>query len=263
MTGVFSGSIDGTFLGKPSPHIEKWIKDYESPVRSYVQDGLVAMWDGIENAGFGVHEPMPLKWMDVSGHGFDMVVSQIVGTGEITFNDNHVLKEGYVTYPGMDTGIILVDGVHTIEACMTFVSFESQNRHSGVGAYPVAIVNNHKSPMYGQFSSPTYHYRRGFFRVDHEKYSGTFSHVQTGYSSDGNLNPTYFDGAPTISNVGGWYGSTTNRLYVTPITSSESLASPPASGVQRIYNVRVYSRALAADEVARNAAVDKKRFNVP
>lgn len=36
--------------------------------RNYVQSGLVAMWDGIENAGWGVHDGVERKWTElVSG----------------------------------------------------------------------------------------------------------------------------------------------------------------------------------------------------
>ena len=34
---------------------------------SYVQDGLIACWDGIENAGAGVHNPTTTVWKDVVG----------------------------------------------------------------------------------------------------------------------------------------------------------------------------------------------------
>ena len=37
----------------------------------YVQDGLVAMWDGIENAGWGVHDPNATTWKDLTGNGYD------------------------------------------------------------------------------------------------------------------------------------------------------------------------------------------------
>ncbi len=35
--------------------------------RSYVQDGLVAMWDGIENAGWGLHDNNATNWVDLVG----------------------------------------------------------------------------------------------------------------------------------------------------------------------------------------------------
>lgn len=36
--------------------------------RSYVNDGLIAMWDGIENAGWGVHDAAPTAWTDLIGN---------------------------------------------------------------------------------------------------------------------------------------------------------------------------------------------------
>ena len=34
---------------------------------NYVQDGLVACWDGIENAGKGVHDSEATVWTDIVG----------------------------------------------------------------------------------------------------------------------------------------------------------------------------------------------------
>ena len=36
---------------------------------SYIQKGLVACYDGIENAGAGVHDPNATMWVDLTGHG--------------------------------------------------------------------------------------------------------------------------------------------------------------------------------------------------
>ena len=41
--------------------------------KDYVQDGLIAMWDGIENAGWGVHDPNATVWKDLVG-GYDLTV---------------------------------------------------------------------------------------------------------------------------------------------------------------------------------------------
>jgi len=38
-----------------------------STARDYVQNGLVAMWDGIENAGWGVHDDGATAWVDLVG----------------------------------------------------------------------------------------------------------------------------------------------------------------------------------------------------
>lgn len=35
--------------------------------KSYVQDGLVCMWDGVENVGYGVHDGAATGWVDLVG----------------------------------------------------------------------------------------------------------------------------------------------------------------------------------------------------
>ena len=37
--------------------------------RDYVQDGLIAMWDGIENVGYGQHDDNATSWADLTGGG--------------------------------------------------------------------------------------------------------------------------------------------------------------------------------------------------
>ena len=46
--------------GAPTPSVPT--------ARDYVQTGLIAMWDGIENAGGGVHDASATRWlMDLDG----------------------------------------------------------------------------------------------------------------------------------------------------------------------------------------------------
>ena len=47
--------------------------------RSYVQKGLVACYDGIDNAGTGVHDPTAATWADLSGNGFDGTLAANLG----------------------------------------------------------------------------------------------------------------------------------------------------------------------------------------
>ena len=42
--------------------------------RSYIQKGLAACYDGVENAGAGVHDPHAATWVDLTGHGNDGTV---------------------------------------------------------------------------------------------------------------------------------------------------------------------------------------------
>lgn len=36
--------------------------------KSYVQDGLIAQWDGIENIGYGRHDGASIIWVDLIGN---------------------------------------------------------------------------------------------------------------------------------------------------------------------------------------------------
>ena len=49
---------------------------------SYIQDGLVAMYDGIDNAGRGVHDPNASAWVDLAGEQ-DMALHN----GDVYFTD--------------------------------------------------------------------------------------------------------------------------------------------------------------------------------
>ena len=45
--------------------------------KSYVQDGLLVHWDGIENVGRGLeHDNGATLWKDLSGNGLDMTIPQ-------------------------------------------------------------------------------------------------------------------------------------------------------------------------------------------
>ena len=47
--------------------------------QSYVAPGLVAQYDGIDNAGVGVHDDSAVTWVDLTGNGYDGTVTNAVG----------------------------------------------------------------------------------------------------------------------------------------------------------------------------------------
>ena len=66
---IYVGRIDGGAADAPryvTPRTP--IKgEARCSARDYVQDGLIAMWDGIENAGWGIHDPNATTWIDLIG----------------------------------------------------------------------------------------------------------------------------------------------------------------------------------------------------
>ena len=45
---------------------------------SYVQKGLKASYDGIDNAGTGTHDPAVRTWKDLTGNGYDGTLASTV-----------------------------------------------------------------------------------------------------------------------------------------------------------------------------------------
>ena len=68
---------------------------------SYIQKGLAACYDGVENAGAGVHDPNATTWVDLTGHGNDGTVDS-----GITWAAN-----GWVCTGGVDNPILMVAAV--------------------------------------------------------------------------------------------------------------------------------------------------------
>ena len=45
------------------------------PATAYIQDGLVVQYDGIENAGAGLHGDAITAWKDLTGNGHDLALN--------------------------------------------------------------------------------------------------------------------------------------------------------------------------------------------
>lgn len=73
-----------------------WTEDGPVPTaEDYVQDGLVSLWDCIENVGLGEHNPDSTEWIDlVAGRKFTQVAFEsdcacvVTGTGQRTCSFN-------------------------------------------------------------------------------------------------------------------------------------------------------------------------------
>ena len=62
--------------------------------KSYVQDGLIAMWDGIENVGWGRHEDSPAIWKNLVQNSVFPDFSVAAGK---TFNKDSLVVSGIGT----------------------------------------------------------------------------------------------------------------------------------------------------------------------
>ena len=203
--------------------------------KDYIQDGLVAMWDGIENAGWGVHDPDSTTWNDlVSGTPF--AVSGI----------------GYFT----------ADAFHSTNRIVGELDTTAMRTAIGTSVFTAEIVNSSSNFNVSIFmwGNP-----RAFTFTTLSNYAVRF------ISGDTIISQT----ASGMGQSTGVYGIARNGLQAKAYfrgvqlgaeTTCAAIGSPtlgmdiPAK--YAINSIRIYSRALTAEEIAHNYEIDKARFGL-
>ena len=211
--------------------------------KSYVQDGLIAMWDGIENAGFGTHDSSAATWKD------------LIGTLDLTPNrsahweSNGLASSSHIGYLANRNATINTIG--TIEVAFD-MSGETANN---AGRCLVKFSNSRALMGNGLFGlrsrgEPSIMMDSNINKLK-SKFGGAVVYGTT--AADDIL---YFNGEEqqTTSSGGNW--NLNSMTYV----GGDGGTSTSVIGV--CHCIRVYSRALTAAEVAADYAVDKARFNL-
>lgn len=223
--------------------------------RDYVQDGLVAMWDGIENAGFGVHDSTATVWKDLVG-SYDLML--LSGT---TWTENAAVA-------GSENGIarreteLDVSLFGTIEICANCRSAGQLMCNRSSASNSTHIGYDSIDPL-DRFAGMTYKRSDGTSNSKkitdsvYGEYSMTVSIVlnQSAYLENsyinGDMQSTTKEPYGHGSFGGGFtIGSSANGYF-------EHITGMLAN------SIRIYSRALTTEEISANYAVDKARFNLP
>jgi hypothetical protein len=223
--------------------------------KDYIQDGLVAMWDGIENAGWGVHNPNATTWVD------------LIGGKQLNFC---AFGENYstVTNASRTGNVFTLSTDFTLHGCIMNCNKLWRNwTMLGIGDTTTAGLQ--KGICLNGTDQADY-----FAAVVYRKaYSGTvLSGVSTGTSA----------GQAYSVDIAFYYASLEFSVFVNgvyigkgQISSGDWVLGDASVGIGtqfngyagmgsfRRYNILYYSRALTASEIARNYAIDKARFNLP
>ena len=218
--------------------------------RDYVQDGLIAMWDGID------HGNNPLIWRDISGNGFD--ATQRVETGW-SWTDKSYVSEGYSNgfRVPQTFSSALRDAVehHTVE--LVFKP-NSWRRQTIFGQY---YGNVGAGLSYEFYSRPqsfrAYYYAMPDYSV--EVWSSTEMQRRTvAVVCDGSGLSMYADG----EKLGQSYQPTANTIHegLSMIIGGENGRANMSIG-GALFCVRVYSRALTEEELKHHVKIDNERFN--
>ena len=218
--------------------------------RDYVQDGLIAMWDGID------HGDNPLIWRDLSGNGFD--ATQRVATGWSWTDKSYVGVEssnGFRVPQTFSSALREAVEHHTVELVFKPNSWRRQTIFGQYNGNVGAGLN------YEFYSRPqsfrAYYYALPDYSVG--AWSSTEMQRRTvAVVCDGSQLSIYVDGVktgqsnqPTAKTIHGGLSMI--------IGGENSRANMSIEGA--LFCVRAYSRALTEEELKRHTKIDNERFN--
>ena len=215
--------------------------------KDYVQDGLVAMWDGIENAGWGVHNPNAIAPVNLAT-GLTDSFSRENSSVSFTWGENFLsYSGGWIQFTNLNSAISTA--LQTNYKTYQFVGdFQPTNASEWPPSADIWSQNgsNQCAFQYRQGTRLAY-WDYNYASVDWDQYAPTVVR-------DGNSFLYYDKGKFSRTTTG------SNENYRPNISIR---CGKITSGTFKVHCIRLYSRALTADEIARNYAIDKARFNLP
>ena len=256
MLGARTAAFSGTSLRNP-----------------YVTNGLVAMWDGIWNGGvIGKHDgTMENRWIDCANGMEATTDCPGYGFGTLAFDGTYAVAERCLLCC-TEWGAI-ADALNSVNFTVEFV-----RGHDDARGYMLSELRNEETlEIWDNGNNSIYFRVLGYGNVGHMGNGVTVGYggvVESGaytlsssYSPDFSLAIRSYKNAvlkrstdstkePSLS-----YPSGTAPLGVIGVGNMDHISWCRFTG--RVAALRVYARALTADEIAANYAIDKARFNLP
>ena len=209
------------------------------PASSYIQDGLIAMYDGIENAGAGQHSNSATTWKDLVGSN-DLSLQ-----GNLGWGSKYFLFDGSSYFFKDATNI--ADPI-TVEVVAAFgnTGYISWFQYKGTKMVHVRTVS---SKMCACLTNTHVAHTYEFTNLVPSTISANYSNSQV--CQNGSLLSTTGAGARGVTSA------TDNMLVgVTYYYKYTSYFD------DKIYCIRLYSRVLTSEEIAFNHSIDVQRFGL-
>lgn len=217
----------------------------------YIQHGLFAYWDGIENESWGMHNPYAESWLDLVGgipatfrrtiswDGDALVVPTRNATCAVAIDDDDLMS-------------VVKGSEFTIEVVRT-ITDSKQAGYVTWGLFDQTVETWSKgqvdvsSSNYGSSSPDTawINIAPGYSFVTR---SGEYATASTSFVVRGGRLNSYYNGNPKNTKSGLDFSATTRMLL--------------GGAGCRIYAIRIYSRALSVGEIIENYQIDKERFGL-
>ena len=225
--------------------------------KDYVQDGLVAMWDGIENIGVGRHSDNASEWIDLTGNGRDM---QLINNAY--FNANSIVAEGNPVAEYTNT---IPLGQHITQEVVFKV--DSDVRDNTSSRTVIAIFGSTISYVGYKYCMTGFAYNRNNISK-----SGWMAKSDAIVQANSLYIPKTAICSTIIYSENNKLGAKPKRIIINGTAlvynatdgwannSQINLLGSTFSG--NIYAVRIYNRALTEDEISKNFELDKERFGL-
>lgn len=240
----------GTFVAGPvvarpvmGLHFYPWVYT----ARDYIQDGLVAMWDGIENAGWGQHEESPHSPVNlIDGQSLSINGDVEIGSNYFKFGAG---KWGYSTISDFASAVASKSFTVEIVAKNDKVSNAGIVSIGSRGVWLYADSSNNIQTL--NILSSTYTPSPSIQFKSSDVWHATIQ---------GGTTPQIIVNDRTISAQYGTQTSVSSSVfYIGSLQGNSSWSN----GNMWCSSVRLYSRNLTASEIAHNYNIDKWRFNLP
>ena len=221
--------------------------------RDYVQDGLIAVWDGID------HGNDPLIWRDLSGNGYD-ATQRVANAGWRWDGD---------CYRGT------LRNSHGFRAPQALVDFFRSNITNHTVEIVYRPTASSRETILGQYSGSAVG-----LNIEYAPHLAGYFRVYWGASPDFNSPAWKTLGMVRMTTTmlcngtncqiyeNGAYKAqaaqpNVDRVGVQSLIIGGENSRPNMSICGELCIVRIYSRALSADEIRHNYEIDKERFNLP
>ena len=238
--------VAGPVVARPVMGLHFYPRVYTA--RDYIQDGLIAMWDGIENAGWGTHDASATVWKDLVGIN-DLTLAQ---SSSLYFAETYLYASNTQYAEGDISKIPANLNNVTYEVCWNRVSKFDKAADSN-NCYGQMVLDVFENKLWykcsqqngGYMNTPPSDAIQGvpFTQSMICQYSGSADTIIPFVNGTQISNTILYSSNPQINRVrigSGW--------------------QDPAS---RHHCIRIYNRALTASEIAHNYNIDKWRFNLP
>ena len=246
----------------------------------YIQDGLVAMWDGIENAGWGVHDENATVWKNLlgdTGYDFPNCMSWDNNCFDLDSSAASVLNTSSLNIRTSKNGPASTTNPYTIE--MAWKPYGSGSGNESI-LFGFALDGNNRTVC--AFRSVY----SGDWSNSNTKSMGVRIHTTTELPNVYGLSGNYLGFSPNYSSgivITATFENGILKVYFRGMlvyettTSISSWALPLVIGTSRrsgfltisgkvygkYYRCSWYGRALTEEEVLHNYRIDKIRFNLP